>query len=230
MIKAVQVGTLGLLAATGLLVCTVAFAQPVYRIVGPDGKVTFSDQPPPAAAPGKAANVSTPAGSTTSGGSTLPFELRQVVSRYPVTLYTSTDCVPCGTGRALLTSRGIPFAEKTVKSNEDIQALQRLSGDTSLPFLTIGGQQIRGFSDTEWSQFLDAAGYPKTSVLPTAFRNPPATPMVAVQTPATPAQTQSAAGNGAPAADAQQVIVNRRPTSPVPAPAPVNNNPAGIRF
>ena len=229
MTRTVQVGKLGLLVATGALVCTAVLAQPVYRIVGPDGKVTFSDQPP-SAAPGRVGSVATPAGNTASGGASLPFELRQVVSRYPVTLYTSTDCVPCGTGRALLTSRGIPFAEKTVKSNEDIQALQRLSGDTSLPFLNIGGQQIRGFSDTEWTQFLDAAGYPKTSVLPTAFRNPPATPLVAVQTPASPAQTQSAAGSGAAATDTQQVIVNRRPTSPAPAPAPVNNNPAGIRF
>ena len=40
-----------------------AQAQGVYRIVGPDGKVTFSDQPPPA-------NTSAqPVGSATRGSS-----------------------------------------------------------------------------------------------------------------------------------------------------------------
>jgi glutaredoxin len=217
-----------LVAGVALLGSALVLAQPVYRIVGPDGRVTFSDQPPPTAAPGKVSNTATPSGVSSGGGATLPFELRQVVNRYPVTLYTSADCVPCGTGRALLTSRGIPFAEKTVRSNEDIQALQRLSGDSSLPFLTIGSQQLRGFSDTEWSQFLDAAGYPKTSQLPSAFRNPPAAPLVAVQTPA-PAPAPPAAA-GAATAEGQQVIVNRRPAPAAAAPAPANDNPAGIRF
>lgn len=215
MIKAVRAGMLGMLAMAGL----VAFAQPVYRIVGPDGKVTFSDQPPPAAAAGKTGNVAAAPGTGAGGSAALPFELRQVVGRYPVTIYTSADCVPCGTGRALLTSRGIPFAEKTVRSNEDIQALQRLSGDTSLPFLTIGSQQIRGFSDAEWSQFLDAAGYPKASKLPTAYRNPPASPLVAVQAPAPVARP----------ADNQQVNAAPPEVPPLP-PATNNSNPAGIRF
>lgn len=219
MTKAVRVGMRGMLAATGLVACAVAFAQPVYRIVGPDGKVTFSDQPPPAAAPGKVGGIATAPAAAAGGGAALPFELRQVVGRYPVTLYTSADCVPCGTGRALLTGRGIPFTEKTVRSNEDIQALQRLSGDSALPFLTIGNQQIRGFSDAEWSQFLDAAGYPRTSRLPTAYRNPPATSLVAVQTPA-PANRP---------ADGQQVNAAPR-EAPPPPPATNNENPAGIRF
>lgn len=40
-------GSALLVLATGLF-SSASQAQPVYRIVGPDGKVTFSDQPPPA--------------------------------------------------------------------------------------------------------------------------------------------------------------------------------------
>jgi hypothetical protein len=54
--------------------------------------------------------------------------------------------------------------------------LQRLSGDTSVPFATIGSQQLKGFSDVEWTQFLNAAGYPQTSVLPASYRPPPPRP------------------------------------------------------
>ena len=117
----------------------------------------------------------------------------------------------------MLTSRGIPFAEKTVSSNEDAQALQRLSGDRSLPLMTIGSQQLKGFSDSEWTQFLDAAGYPSSSTLPASYRRPAATPLVAVAAaPAVAGATPTPAARPAPA--------------PVPPPAATNDNPAGIKF
>ena len=187
----------------------------VYRIVGPDGKVTFSDKPPVAEGTPRTGAVSS--GNSAGGGSAgLPYELRQVASKYPVTLYVGDNCGPCGAGRSLLTSRGIPFAEKTVNSNEDGQALQRLSGDRSLPFMTIGSQQLKGFSDSEWTQFLDAAGYPSSSTLPASYRQPAATPLVAVAAAPAVAAAVPAARSAAPA--------------PAPRPAPNNDNPAGIKF
>ncbi|MEO7885400.1 MAG: glutaredoxin family protein [Polaromonas sp.] len=204
-----------LLGGTCILMALPSHAQQVYRIVGPDGKVTFSDQPPPAAGGGKV-TAGTPGagGAATSAG--LPFELRQIASKYPVTLYTGDKCAPCGSARAMLMSRGIPFTEKTVNSNEDIDALQRLSGDASLPFMTIAGQQLKGYSDAEWTQFLNAAGYPANSTLPASYRNPAATPLVVVSKPAAAA---TPAANAAP----------RAPTTPA-APPPSVSNPAGIKF
>lgn len=190
-------------------------AQTIYRVVGPDGKVTFSDKPPVSAANVTATGIG--GKPLEINGPVLPLELRQVVGKYPVTLYTSSNCAPCGTGRALLSGRGVPFTEKTVTTNDDAQALQRISGDTSLPFLTIGGQQIKGYSDAEWTQFLDAAGYPKTSALPAIYRNPVASPLVAVQKPPTTAKVEEAQRERTPA---------RSNTSPVDN----ASNPAGIRF
>lgn len=212
-------------ASTVLALASLAAqAQPMYRIVGPDGKVTFSDRPPMDAG-AKAAPVGAGSRANEDAGPALPFELRQVVGRYPVTLYSGPNCAPCLSARNLLVNRGIPFTERTVSTNEDADALQRLSGETSLPFGTIGGQQLKGFSDVEWTQYLDAAGYPKTSQLPASYRLPPAAPLVAVkradETAARPAAAPTAAA--APAA------------SPAPAAAPAPgartpNNPAGIRF
>lgn len=156
-----------------------AQAQNVYRIVGPDGKVTFSDRPPAETTAPPARSPAAPAAATASPAAVngaLPYELRQVANRYPVTIYTGNDCAPCGSLRNMLTSRGVPYTERTVASNEDIAALQRLSGSTSLPFGTIGGQQLVGFSDAEWIQYLDAAGYPKQSQLPSNYRQPAPTP------------------------------------------------------
>lgn len=190
-------------------------AQQVYRIVGPDGRVTFSDRPPPenAARAAPARTATPPAGGATATAA-LPFELRNVASRYPVTLYSGNDCGPCTSGRNFLASRGIPFTERTVTTNDDIEALKRLSGGARLPFMTIGGQQINGFSEPEWSQFLDAAGYPKTSRLPASYRNPPPAPLVAVQQPG----VQQAA---------EAAPVNQPPQAQLPSTEPA---PAGIRF
>ena len=116
----------GLMAA---ILAPAVHAQ-VYRITGPDGRVTFSDKPPPEpSAKNAAAAPTVPMQGAGSGNATaaLPFELRQVAAKYPVTLYTGPNCGPCGSGRALLASRGIPFSEKLVASNEDIDALKRLS-------------------------------------------------------------------------------------------------------
>jgi glutaredoxin len=190
-------------------------AQTIYRIVGADGKVTFSDKPPASAEQGKVAGTGVGANSA-AANTALPFELRQVVSKYPVTLYTSAKCGPCDSGRALLLGRGVPFSERTVSTQEDIDYLQRLAGDSSLPYLTIGGQRIRGLSDVEWTQYLDAAGYPKASVLPASFKNAAPTPLVAIQKPApSKVEEKPAAPETAP---------------PRPAPGPSPSNPAGIQF
>ena len=205
-VSAVAVAALGTLSPSQ--------AQQVYRIVGPDGKVTFSDQPPRVAS-----NAKVTAGNAASGGgvatSSLPFELRQVALKYPVTLYTGENCAPCVSARSLLITRGIPFSEKTVITADDAGALKRISGDNTLPFATIGGQQLKGFSDSEWTQFLNAAGYPPASVLPSSYRQPAAAPLVTASSALSPAAPAAAQVRPAPA--------------PV-QPAPTADNPSGIRF
>ena len=201
----------------GGLLGSVALAQGVYRIVGPDGRVSFSDQPPPAA---QARPVTGTAGSpapAAAGNAALPFELRRIASQFPVTLYTGKDCSPCNSGRNLLNSRGIPYVERTVTTPDDAAALTRLAGEPTVPVLTIGSQQIKGYSDVQWAQYLDAAGYPKQSQLPSNYRRPQPEPLVAAQ-PAAPTGTAQAA----PPAAAQQPA-NR------PAEIPVQP-PSGIRF
>lgn len=210
-------------AALGMLMLLTAIsihAQTVYRVVGADGRVTFSDKPPVSGdkTSGKVTATDRTGRTLDLSGTALPFELRQIVSRYPVTLYSASNCGPCANGRSFLSARGIPFAERTVNTPEDAEALARISGEASLPLLTVGGQKIKGYSDAEWAQYLDAAGYPSASKLPTNYRNSPPAPLVAVQKPATPAQADAAT-------DAA-----RAPGTPPAAGIDNSSNPAGIRF
>ena len=227
MTRALSICLPGLLALGAFAGFGDAHAQGVYRSVGPDGKVTFSDRKPAAQATSvtqdqPAASGGRQAGSGLAG---LPPALRQAAVRFPVTLYSSSDCAPCASARTLLQARGVPFSERTVQSNDDIDALKRLSGSTNLPFATIGQQQLGGFADMEWTQYLDAAGYPKQSQLPRTYQHSAATPLVTVQR----AEAGHDAAENKPGFEA---AAERRRTVPAlgdPA-GPGPGNPAGIRF
>jgi glutaredoxin len=196
------------------LACFALPGHALYKVVGPDGTVTYTDRPPPAAS-GRPAPVGarTEAPAPDAPPANLPIDLRQVTSRYPVTLYTGADCVPCESGRRLLAARGIPFAERRVSSEEDAEALNRLTGGRSIPTLMIGTQALRGFGDGDWHSYLDAAGYPRESRLPRGYQQPAATPLVQRQAEAAPQERPAPP----PAAE---------PAPPPPAPPA----PAGIRF
>lgn len=202
--------------ALAVVLASSAASAQIYRSVGPDGRVTYSDKPTAAATERAPASTADAAGA----GSALPYALRQTAQRYPVTLYTGSACAPCDSGRQLLMERGIPFAERSVASGADIEALQRLTGSSNLPVLAIGTQQVRGYSSTEWNQYLDAAGYPRTSQLPRTWQQPPASPLAPAQV--TASQT---ANNTTPAATPAPA------SAQVPVtPAPTSTNPAGLRF
>ena len=160
-----------------LALCAAGPAAALYKVVGPDGRVTYTDQAPPADAPAPA-QIKTSA-SPTDANASLPYELRQVAVKFPVILYTKDDCAPCSLARAHLRERGVPHTEKTVNTPADIDAYQRTEGTTTIPVARVGGQQLKGYAAGEWSAYLDAAGYPKHSALPGSYRHAAAQPMVA---------------------------------------------------
>ena len=179
-----------------------------FKVTGPDGKVTYTDRP--ITAPGAQVQPlrrdASPAGPASGPGAVLlPLDLRSVAARFPVTLYTSSDCPPCDSGRKLLQLRGVPYGERSVSSDDDIAALQRLTGGRSVPSLTVGAQALRGLLETDWQGTLDLAGYPRESRLPKGYLPPALVPLVA-RTPAAavlPAEAvPAAAPQATPAASA----------------------------
>ena len=199
-----------LLATLLALPALSAWAQ--YKVVRPDGSVTYTDRPPVTES-----NVRiTPMNRVAQAGpnspeAALPAELRLAMQRYPVTLYTSNDCVPCDNGRKLLQQRGIPYSERRIDNDEGTLALERVSGGRTVPALTVGAQQLRGLSDTDWNSYLDAAGYPKESKLPRNWQQAAVLPMVERTQPGALART-------AP------------PVDPRPNDLPVVSQPEGVRF
>lgn len=92
--------------STALFAALPVHAQ--YKVIGPDGKVTYTDRVP-GAGDGKVTAINGRGGAAATDAG-LPLELRQPASRYPVTLYvTSGSCDPCDTARQMLRGRGIPL-------------------------------------------------------------------------------------------------------------------------
>lgn len=194
------------LCAAACLAAGPSFA--LYKVVGPDGKVTYTDRPP-TASQGRISPVNARTG-TAETSVALPAELRQVASRYPVTLYTlNGNCEPCVAARDMLRQRGIPFAERQVVSGEDGDAFVKLTGGRDAPVLAIGAQQLKGFAPDTWNGYLDSAGYPRESKLPPGYAFASPQPLTERQAPA-----EKPAPAPAPPAEA-----------PVAAPAP-----GSIRF
>lgn len=141
------------------------FAQAqMYKWVDAQGKVHFSDKPPPANAKQVQNKIDT--GASTVSTVNLPADLAAAVKKNPVTLYTTKNCSACNTSRSLLKQNGIPFNEKTIGSQEDLTKLKQVSGDSQLPVMIINKSKFLGFEPDSWREALTAAGYPETNKLP----------------------------------------------------------------
>jgi glutaredoxin len=182
-------------------------AHALFKVVGPDGRVTYTDRAPAPEA-GRVQTVNRDTGR--SSDAELPFALRQVASRFPVTLYTAVNCgEPCVMARGHLARRGVPYSERSATSDEEREAWQRIVGGTETPTLKIGSQTLRGFVPAAWDDTLDVAGYPRNSLLPASYQPPPPVPLL---------PPRAASPNPAP------------PSLPAAPAADPGSNPSAIRF
>ncbi|WP_028310362.1 DUF4124 domain-containing protein [Derxia gummosa] len=197
-----------------LLAGAPAFAQ--YKYVDEKGVTVYTDQPPPSGARGGAALDLGRGGPSADALAGLPYSLAQAVRKAPVTLYTQSGCAPCDLGRDLLKARGVPYTERTLPTGADLDAFRKLGFSEFLPALTVGATRLANYNPDDWRAALDAAGYPRSSVLPRSWRNPEPAPLVA-----TGAQPAPATAPGRPAVEPDPT-----PASSTPAPA----TPPGFRF
>jgi len=152
-----------ILVAFSFLVFALSAQAQLYRWTDDSGKVHYTDTPPPA----DAKNVQTKASARTSVGEAAPaatrsYALQQAVKNFPVVVYTSKDCgEPCKKGIDQLKKRGVPFTEKVVSTQAEIDELTKLAGAPQVPLMVVGIVIQNGYGQQLWSDALDTAGYPK---------------------------------------------------------------------
>jgi hypothetical protein len=136
-----------------------AQVQQVYRYVDPEGRVVYSDKPPPPnARDAQAKRI----GRNTIETSNLSYTAALAEERFPVTLYTFGCGTICDTASALLNKRGIPHAVVDVGQADGADKLKRLTGGLDAPALQVGDQFTTGFNENRWQSMLTEAGYPQT--------------------------------------------------------------------
>ena len=168
------------------LASTLATAQiqQVYRYVDADGKIVYTDKPPP---PSAKEAQSKRIGANSIETSQLSYAIQQAQERYPVTLYTFACGVVCDSAQALLNKRGVPHSVVDVSVSDGADRLKKLAGGLDAPALQVGEQYSVGFNDSKWQAMLGDAGYPATPpprIGPVArpVTTPPATPTATAQT------------------------------------------------
>ena len=168
-------------ASTKLAVALVALAVPaladaqssVYRWVDKNGKVQYSDQPPPEEV--KSLTQKRMGGGTVDV-SQMPYATQIAMQKSPVTMFGASNCGDlCNRGRDLLAKRGIPFSERDVQNNVgDAEAVKKLIGAIEVPVLLVGDTKVKGFDEGSWNGALDSAGYPRTALPGQVPPKPPA--------------------------------------------------------
>lgn len=179
------------IAVVALLVAALPAGAALYKWVDAQGRVQYTDTPPPA----NAKKVEEPkiTRSTIQSGGT-PFAVQDAARRNPVTLWTS-DCGPlCTQAREFLARRGVPHTVRNPsRQAEQVDWKKASGGDNSVPLLVVGSQQtIKGFDEGQWNSALDAAGYPRSA--------PAIKPQAVPSDPQQPTQPAPGAAPGTPPA------------------------------
>ena len=150
-----------LVAAIATLFALPVCAQQMYRWVDKDGKVNYSDKPPPVGS-GKVEQRRM-TGSVVEAGGATDFAVQQAAKNFPVTMYSAPTCqAPCVEARGVLSKRGVPFVEVVVTDEATREQLKKVSGDTQVPVLVVGRDVTKGYEIGMWNAALDSAGYPKS--------------------------------------------------------------------
>ena len=159
--------------AVGLAVLTAVAASSgavtIVECVDNSGQSTFQSYCPP--------------GTTKKGEKKLQGDLKSqktdvnlIATKHPVTLYAAPNCQACDLVRMQLNNRGVPFTEKDVSTDIEIQnELRSLTGGTgalSVPVVQLDEDILTGYNQQALDASLDRAGYPAAD----AAQPTPATP------------------------------------------------------
>ena len=160
--------TLVLFIAAAVIAGT-ALAGTVYKSVGPDGKVVYSDQPPPSGSKVEKtldfANLPT----TPLPDSVLRYreDLQKSMQKRladpgnepaasETVLFSAVWCRYCRDAKAYLAEKGIRYREYDVDTPDGRQALTAAGAGKGIPLLVRNGRKIQGYSRQAYDALFQA--------------------------------------------------------------------------
>lgn len=170
-----------------LVLAGAAGAVELYRWVDEQGVVHYTDQPPPPQVKQERKRFSTAA-----PPEELPYAMREAARNFPVVLFNADCGDPCTKAAAYLAERGIPATQRDARDPVVAKDLKAIAGSTQVPFMTVGREQVRGYSEDSFTAALKLAGYPTTRRAPSRF------PAASAATPSSGAAAPASATASAP--------------------------------
>ena len=143
-------------------------AGTVYKSVGPDGKITYSDQPPSGGKVEKTLNLTNlPATPLPESVIRYRNELeKSMKSRLSDThktpdtsqtaLFTAQWCGYCKQAKSYLSEKKISYTEYDIDTPEGMKAMVEAGGRGGVPVLLWHGQKINGFSRAAYDSIFGA--------------------------------------------------------------------------
>jgi glutaredoxin len=133
-------------------------AAELYKWVDEFGNVTYQDSPP-------SSSVSFEEQIYTDPNQTLQesvaFEIEEAANSSPVTFFSVPICDACDLVRLYLEQNSIPYTEKNIQDNVELQQELKILADAlRVPTLAIGDELIDGYSKSAMRNALIENGYP----------------------------------------------------------------------
>lgn len=131
-------------------------AAELFRWTDSEGRVHYSDLPPPPSVK-KMQRIAAP-----DAGTGEPAK-----GRPPVVLYSSDCGATCDQAADFLRQRGVPFSLKNASRDKAAaDELKKRTGNLDVPVLFIGESMQRGYAPSVWDKMLEVAGYPAPAKKP----------------------------------------------------------------
>jgi len=127
-------------------------AQTLYKSIGPDGRIVYSDRPP---AEGRLEKTMAFENLPSSPLPSAYVEQLRKMGSPPapaamptsgVVLYSAAWCGFCKKAKAYMAGKGIQYREFDVNTKDGMAAFARAGGGKGVPLLLVDGQRVQGFS------------------------------------------------------------------------------------
>ena len=151
-----------------LVATTAAQAETLYKVVGPNGNITYTDRPP---ADGKSTTTLQFADAPSSPlpASVLKYQAELRLSMQgrlaqakkadsigTTTLFSATWCGYCTRAKAYLSAKGIRYQEVDIDTAEGGRAYFEAGGTRGVPLLLTDNQRVQGFSEATYDRLFAA--------------------------------------------------------------------------
>lgn len=139
---------------SGLVLSVGLQAQSLYKSIGPDGRVVYSDRPPSEGRLDKVMKFANlPSSNLPASASSQLEQLRKqkanqqsAVQDDRVVMYTTSWCGYCKKAKAYLASKRISYQEFDIETQQGMAAYAQAGGSGGVPLLLYRSERVQGYS------------------------------------------------------------------------------------